>query len=116
MFVYSTQRLLPSSSNAAFATITLDADADIDMFLRLGDGTCLAGYDGCAISMGTGRHSGMDYYFSGDDLTEPVRESIELTSKSTVWTYFFASSRLCSAFASSVAAACVNLLYSTDPN
>ena len=75
--------------NAAYAAITLEADADIDVFLKLADGTCLAGYADCAIVAGDGTHSGMGYRFSGDDTSIPVSESIALTTRSTVWTYFW---------------------------
>ena len=75
--------------NAASALISLTANADIDMYLQLHDGTCLAGYTGCATAVGSGAYEGTRYVFSGDDTSVPVSESIQLTSLSTVWTYFY---------------------------
>ena len=54
-------------------------------------GTCLAGFLGCTTPGGAGEYAGMRYYFSGDDAVAPVVESIELLTKSTVWTYFYVS-------------------------
>ena len=68
-----------SQSRSAGASISLEANADLDLFLQLADGTCLAGFEArCATQRGAGSHRGMDYAFSGDATVVPVRESIEM--------------------------------------
>ena len=85
-----TELIVAIPPNTDKALITLDSNADLDMYLRLADGTCLAGFARCAISRGNGAYAGTTFAFSGDDVSAPVREWIQLTSRTTVWTYVYA--------------------------
>jgi len=63
--------------NARNIAISIEANIDADIKLSpMGNGRCFAGY-GCMLgSAGTATVEGMQIYFSGDDRTNPVTETV----------------------------------------
>jgi len=66
-------------TNAFDIEISIEADIDGDVQLApMGDGQCYAGYSCVLGSRGTETVEGMEIYFSGDDTSPPVTETIRV--------------------------------------